>query len=1000
MFLLILQNNITFADLKPSPTCNVSSSRICDGIYDCSDNSDEEMCECPSHRPFQCDCYQSDDGCAGWLRKGCLDQSSVCDGYNECRDWSDEKYCLNTKHYCRNDECVERSKVNDGKVDMTGGYDEFICCATQGHKCGCIPGNVNCTSSGKCIPNIWIGDGRDDCVTSHSDEPCKAIKVWCEKCQVIINQCSKNESKMFLLQNSNKNTTTCHRNNPSSFHHLNLSTKSICISSLCGKCLGEIFQCENGHVIDSVHYCDTKVQCRDGSDEKQQSFGFRCSGKSRKNICVLPQKNIYDSTSQCADGSDICFVDGEFRCFLCLDEKLIISAKQVCDRYIDCFDGSDELLCSNQSVAQALIGDKGSRCPSGYMHCNSSTECVPMDNFLCNFSVECKDQNNQRFCRHEQRSSGFMQCYANHPTQYYYNHVTVIATRCDNRPECMLMEDECFSQCDPRPSFCDNECGVHITMSARGHNTGNYVCDGYINHVFPTSGECNRKLEENCPMRFPCKSKGMISIDKRYYCDGIFHCDDHSDETSTDCLKKRFNCTAAGGAISISKEFVCDGIKDCDQGEDESRQLCGEKRFYCESGKPISIDEKFVQNGIKDCDTGLDECQTLFSDRYEMIANPVLRSLFWIMGFVALVGNLATNILTLIEMVFDYKSNTSRDIRDCFVALANRFFIFNLTISDFLMGVYLLGVVSQGVNYSGHYCFVDKEWRSSNRCWILGTIEVLSSEASAFIMASMSTFRLVTICKPFLTRTMKFKWILHVAVSCWVFSLLFAFIPWIQFKSDYFLSEVWFPNHFFKIDTISNCDLSTIANQISGSNSALQSWFKVKETIMDKFKFNEINAEFGFYSQASVCMPRFYASTRESAWEYSIFLMTVNLTLFIYMVVVYVFVCRKATHGTICPTSIKKDRNEDMQKRISRLLLTDFFSGIPVCIMTYLRVAGVFLPADAYIASAGFLLPFNSAMNPMLYSKLIGRCMSRARTRMTDNLLVICQDHADDATKL
>jgi len=71
----------------------------------------------------------------------------------------------------------------------------------------------------------------------------------------------------------------------------------------------------------------------------------------------------------------------------------------------------------------------------------------------------------------------------------------------------------------------------------------------------------------------------MVSIDKRYYCDGIFHCDDHSDETTTHCLNKRFNCTAAGGATSISKNLVCDGIKDCSQGEDESRQLCGEKGF-------------------------------------------------------------------------------------------------------------------------------------------------------------------------------------------------------------------------------------------------------------------------------------------------------------------------------------------------------------------------------------------------------------------------------------
>jgi len=413
----------------------------------------------------------------------------------------------------------------------------------------------------------------------------------------------------------------------------------------------------------------------------------------------------------------------------------------------------------------------------------------------------------------------------------------------------------------------------------------------------------------------------------------------------------------------------------------------------------IKIDKKFVQNGIKDCDTGLDECQTLFSDRYEMIANPVLRSLFWIMGFVALVGNLATNILTLIEMVFDYKSNTSRDISDCFVKLANKFFIFNLTISDFLMGVYLLGVVCQGVNYSGHYCFVDKEWRSSSRCWILGTIEVLSSEASAFIMASMSTFRLVTIYKPFLTRTMKFKWIFLVGVLCWLFSSLFAFLPWLPLESGYFVSEVWFPNHFFKTDAISKDDLITIAHQVSGSHSTLQSWFKVKERISDKFRYNEIKAEFGFYSQTSVCIPRFYASVRESAWEYSTFLITLNFMLFIYMVVVYVLVYKKAT-GKKFSTSDSKNRNEDMQKRISRLLLTDFFCWIPVCIMAYLRVAGFFLPPDAYIASAGFLLPINSAMNPLLYSPLIGQCISRRLKCITDNLFVICPRHVDDTTRV
>ena len=524
------------------------------------------------------------------------------------------------------------------------------------------------------------------------------------------------------------------------------------------------------------------------------------------------------------------------------------------------------------------------------------------------------------------------------------------------------------------------------------------MCDGYINCIMGMLQKCMREVEENCPMRFPCKNKEMVSIDIRYYCDGIFDCDDHSDETSTDCLNKRFNCTAAGGAISISKEFVCDGIKDCDQGEDESRQLCRE-RFYCENGKPISIDKKFVENGIKDCDTGLDECKTLFSDRYEMIANPVLRSLFWIMGFAALIENLVTNILTLKEMFFHDKSNNSFSKGNSFVELANGYFIFNLTISDFLMGVYLLGVVSQGLNYSGHYCFVDKRWRSSNGCSILGTVAILSSEASAFIMASMSTFQLVSIYKPFLTRTMNFKWIVLVAVLCWLVSVLFAFLPWIPLKSGYFVSEVWFPNHFFKTDTISKDYLITIANQVSDTNSTLQSWFKVKETISYKFRYNEIKAEFGFYSQTSVCMPGFYTSTSESAWEYSTFLITLNFMLFIYMLAVYVLVYKKAT-VTKFSTSTKKDPNQDMQKRISRLLLTDFFCWIPVCIMAYLRLSGVLLPPDAYIASAGFFLPINSAMNPLLYSRLIEEYMSRGRKWVMNNPLSICKRRVDEAAKV
>jgi len=174
----------------------------------------------------------------------------------------------------------------------------------------------------------------------------------------------------------------------------------------------------------------------------------------------------------------------------------------------------------------------------------------------------------------------------------------------------------------------------------------------------------------------------------------------------------------------------------------------------------------------------------------------------------------------------------------------------------------------------------------------------------------MSTFRLVSIYKPFLTGTMKFKWIVLVRVSCWLFSLLFAFLPWIPLKSGYFVFEVWFPNHFFKTDAVSKNGFITLANQVSDTNSTLRSWFKVKETISCKLRYKEKKADFGFYSQTIVCMPRFYAFTSGSSWEYSTFLITINFMLFIYMVIVYALTYKKVS-GISVFTSTKKIQTEE-----------------------------------------------------------------------------------------
>jgi len=118
------------------------------------------------------------------------------------------------------------------------------------------------------------------------------------------------------------------------------------------------------------------------------------------------------------------------------------------------------------------------------------------------FSVESKEQINQRFCRNQQQSSGFTRCRVRHATNHH-DVIPALATRCDNRPECFDMEDECDAQCDPRPSFCDDECGMWSRR--RWNRNGNFVCDGYIKtrsffprRMRPTSG---RKLSDEVSMQ-------------------------------------------------------------------------------------------------------------------------------------------------------------------------------------------------------------------------------------------------------------------------------------------------------------------------------------------------------------------------------------------------------------------------------------------------------------------------------------------------------------------
>eukprot|EP00057_Strongylocentrotus_purpuratus_P018615 XP_011673089.1 PREDICTED: G-protein coupled receptor GRL101-like [Strongylocentrotus purpuratus] len=322
--------------------------------------------------------------------------------------------------------------------------------------------------------------------------------------------------------------------------------------------------------------------------------------------------------------------------------------------------------------------------------------------------------------------------------------------------------------------------------------------------------------------------------------------------------------------------------EDIFRGLDRLRYLSSDRFLFC-----------CIVSGLESCYPPQDQ----FSSCEDLMRSDVLRIFMWILGFSAFIGN----IFVIIERA---REKTKFRVQSLL--------IFNLAISDCLMGIYMLIIASADVVFKNDYVFHADKWKASGICKLAGILANLSSEVSVLILTIISLDRFLCIAFPFSQKRLGRKSVRITAAVIWSACLIYSLIP--ALPIPYFGER--------------------------------------------------------FYGRSGVCLALPLTNDKPAGWQYAMSAIFINfiamVTIIGCYIVIYVVAKRSASKMR---TNKTMEAEIKLAVRTAVIVATDICCWLPIVILAFVSLSNsATIPSTVYAWIAVFIFPINSSINPYLYT--------------------------------